>query len=99
MLRLTTIALLGALMLGAPAATTRAAGDHDRARAGVQSGQLVPLGRVLSDVRGRYGGRVIDARLSQGRGQPLYVIKVLTPDGRVREVVANARDGRIVGAR
>ena len=66
-----------------------------RAREGVQSGELRPLGQVLAQVTSAYPGRVIDVKLTGST----YRIKVLTASGRVVVVSADGRTGRILGAR
>jgi uncharacterized membrane protein YkoI len=97
MLRQLFALVLALSWLGFDAAAVAA--DHDRARGAVQSGQVRPLGEVLSNVRRNYSGRMLDARLVQGGGRPVYVIKLLTPTGRVLEVTADAPTGRVLGAR
>ncbi|MED5548908.1 MAG: PepSY domain-containing protein [Pseudomonadota bacterium] len=78
--------------------------DHDprgryspsEARDERQQGNIVPALRVINDVRRRYpGANVLDAEL-EGGAAPRYVIKILTSDGRRVDVVADARNGRIL---
>jgi len=66
-----------------------------RAREGVQSGELRPLGQVLGQVTSAYPGRVIDVKLTGS----VYRVKVLTASGRVVVVSVDGRTGRIMGAR
>lgn len=93
------LALAPLLFLFLAAIAAPAAADHDNARGAVQAGQIRPLGEVLSRVRRSYAGRVLDARLLQGGGRPVYVIKLLTPEGRVLEVTADARTASVLGVR
>jgi len=66
------------------------------ARDSRQSGDVVPAIRVISQVRQRYpNAQILDAEL-EGGGDPRYVVKVLTADGRRIDVVADARTGRIL---
>lgn len=61
-----------------------------------QQGNIVPALRVINAVRQRYpGADVLDAEL-EGGAAPRYVIKILTSDGRRVDVVADARNGRIL---
>lgn len=77
-----------------------AKGDHNRARDAMQSGQIQPLSSILAKVRGRFEGRVIDARLTGGNGgRMIYVLKLLRDDGKVTKVTVDATTGAILGAR
>ena len=68
----------------------------NQARDAVRDGQVVPATRVIGAVRQRYpGADVLDAEL-EGGPNPRYVIKILTPDGRRIDVVADARTGQIL---
>jgi uncharacterized membrane protein YkoI len=61
---------------------------------GVQS-----LGTVLRRIEERYPGRALDAQLIERAEPPIYRIKWLGEDGKVREVTADARTGRILEVR
>lgn len=58
-----------------------------------------PLGAVLKAIGERHPGRALDARLTEQGGRPLYRIKWLGDDGKVREVIADARTGQILRIR
>ena len=74
----------------------RSRATQDQARDGVQSGNLVPMARVIGQVRRSYPGSTVqDAELELG-SQPRYVVKLLTRDGRRVDVVVDARTGRIL---
>jgi uncharacterized membrane protein YkoI len=73
--------------------------DQDNAREAVREGRILPLGRVLSKVQATYPGRLLDAELVEGRGQPVYLIKLMTRDGNVAIVAADAASGRILSYR
>ncbi len=70
------------------------AADHNRARDAVRQQQIRPLGEVLSAVQGRFPGRVMDVQLDSGRW--IYLVKLLTPDGRVQVISVDARTARIL---
>ncbi len=93
--------LLLTLVFIAFAAPAQASQEHDRARDAVRAGEILPLQTVLSRVTGQFGGRVIDVDLKGGRGGRawIYRIKMLTPDGRVREVIADAATGQVRSVR
>ena len=48
-----------------------------------------PLREVVSELRARYGGDLIDARLEDGP-RPIYVIRWRMPDGQVRDFRVSA---------
>ncbi len=64
-----------------------------------QAEGVQPLGRVLRRIEERYPGRALDAELIEREEAPIYRIKWLGEDGKVREVTANARTGRILEVR
>ncbi|NYZ12139.1 PepSY domain-containing protein [Azospirillum sp. RWY-5-1] len=87
-----------ALTLAGPAGSVRA-DDHDRARAGVQSGELLPLRAVLDRVERDFVGRVLDVELEEEDGAAVYEIEILASGGRKIELVYDARSGRLLKAK
>lgn len=80
--------------------STSIAGDHDRARDAVRSGQVQPLGSILRQIRPQYPGQLLDAQLQQGRGgRWVYRIKVLDNRGQVTDLRVDATNGRVINAR
>lgn len=71
----------------------------DKAPVMAQAEGVQPLGRVLRQIEQRYPGRALDAELIERAEPPVYRIKWLGEDGKVREVTADARTGRIVAVR
>jgi uncharacterized membrane protein YkoI len=72
------------------------------ARAGpvlAQAAEVEPLGAVLKRIGQRYPGRALDAQLNERADPPVYRVKWLGDDGKVREVTADARTGRILDVR
>jgi uncharacterized membrane protein YkoI len=64
-----------------------------------QAEGVQPLGKVLRRIEERYPGRALDAELIAHEQAPIYRIKWLGEDGKVREVTADARTGRILEVR
>lgn len=92
------LALLAALAVSA--ADVPAVGqNHERARSAVQAGEAKPLGKVLGAIARRYPGRALDAQLDEQGDRLVYRIKWLARDGKVWEIVADARSGKILSAR
>jgi uncharacterized membrane protein YkoI len=92
--------MLGAL-LTLTAAAHAAAGDaddreQDAARAALQRGQALPLVRILAIVAQQVPGDVIEVELDDEDNTLVYEIKVLTANGRVREVEIDARTGKVL---
>ena len=71
----------------------------DRGPVMAQAEGVQPLGKVLRQIERRYPGRALDAELIERAEPPVYRVKWLGEDGKVREVRVNARTGRILGVR
>lgn len=99
MIRILTIPLISALLLPAAApATARGNRDQDHLREAAAQGQVIPLNRLIAEVRARppynemsyLGGPQFDA------DRMIYALKFM--DGnQVVVVYVDARTGRIVG--
>ena len=59
----------------------------------VKAGQAVSLASLLPNVAERTGGEIIDAQLVRTERSLIYVVKVMTPEGRVGVEYYNARSG------
>jgi len=64
----------------------------------VQADDVKPLAQVLDTIGKRFPGRALDAELVN-QGKPTYRVKWLGDDGKVREVTADARSGKITDVR
>jgi len=60
---------------------------------------VVPLAKVLRSIEARIPGRALDAKVRRGGDQPTYRVKWLGEDGKVRDVIADARSGKILKVR
>jgi len=78
------------------AARSRDRDDQDLARQALQRGEVLPIARILELVAQHLPGDVIEVQLDERRGRLEYEIRVLTPSGRVRELVLDARTGAFV---
>jgi uncharacterized membrane protein YkoI len=54
------------------------------------------LQSILDQVRNEFSGRIIEVELDEDDGQLVYEIKLLDNKGRLFEIYADARDGRIL---
>lgn len=87
-------------------ASTAHADDHDKAarhaqelreiRTAVARGQLVQLPRILAIAQARVPGEVVKVELEKKHKLLVYEVKILTSNGRVREVKLNARSGAVL---
>jgi hypothetical protein len=71
-------------------------GDHERALQAVQSGQVLPLAKVLSLLEKAHPGQVLEVELESEGQAWLYEIKLLQPDGRLTKLKIDARTGEIL---
>lgn len=71
--------------------------SQNRARDAVRRGEILSLEQVAARVQSRYPGRLLDVRLDESRGSPVYHLKMLTRDGRVLRIAADARTAQILG--
>lgn len=97
MRRLYPVLALVSLLALAPVAPL--AGPARAASVEVAQADVVPLPRVLNSIERRYPGRALDAQLRDRGDDPIYWIKWLARDGKVWEIVVDARTGEILSAR
>jgi uncharacterized membrane protein YkoI len=88
------LGLLGLLALAC--APLPAAADKKKPVQGGDSGECLPLKRIIRSVSQQYGGRVLDAGFG---GNGIYVIRLLTADGRVLDVTVDCASGQVMGVR
>ncbi|WP_020205728.1 PepSY domain-containing protein [Cupriavidus sp. WS] len=91
--------LLAALSLLCAAAPAHADKDADRARAAVQSGEILPLTRILETVAAQYAGDVIGVKLDRDDGLWQYEVKLLLPTGAVAKLEYDARTAALLKAK
>lgn len=73
--------------------------DQDHARKAVREGRILSLGQVLQRVQQRVPGRMLDANLIEQHGRSIYLIKMITRNGNVALVTADAATGNILNIR
>jgi uncharacterized membrane protein YkoI len=66
-------------------------------RAAIAAGQAIPLAAVRRILRQHMAGELVRARLCQESGRLIYLLTVLSRDGRVRRVTVDATNGTVVG--
>lgn len=87
--------LLAALLAGAagPLWASDDDDDHERARAALQAGQVLPLKQVLERLAQTHPGEVLEVELEQDHGRWRYEIKLLQAGGQLRKLKVDARTG------
>lgn len=87
------------IVAGLLAATVAGAGEReqDRARRLVREGAIMPLERLLPAVRAQAPGELLEIELEDEGGRLVYEVEVIGPDGRVVELLFDARSGEFLG--
>lgn len=66
--------------------------DHERVRAAVARGEMVPLAEVLADAQRRSPGIVLEVELEGDE----YEVEILGQDGVIRELEYDVRTGALL---
>lgn len=87
------------LLLGAGIAPRLAADsiEHDEILRYIERGELIALDQLLAQHAARLQGRIIDIELEREHGRFIYEIKLLSPQGELREVYIDASSGGWLG--
>jgi uncharacterized membrane protein YkoI len=90
--------VLASLLLGVTLAAAQAGdrGDHERARAAVQAGEVLPLSTVLERLQRTHPGQVLALELDQEDGRWIYEIKLLQSDGQLLKLDIDARSAEVL---
>jgi uncharacterized membrane protein YkoI len=70
--------------------------DHERARALLESGEILSLEQILVNVRAEYPGRPLEVKLEQKKDALIYEIELLDDDGKVWELELDAASGELL---
>lgn len=70
--------------------------DHDRARAALKAGEVLPLADILARVAVSHPGQVLELELERDHGVWMYELKLLQSDGLLVKLKVDARDGSVV---
>lgn len=87
--------LASALLLATPAGAERDH-DHDRARAALERGEIRPLHVILPGVEDRFDARLLEVELEREEGRLVYEMELITPAGRIVEVLVDAASGDVL---
>ncbi len=93
------VALLPALLalpLNSSARGGREGHDHDRARAALQAGEILPLPTIMARVAQSYPGHVLEVELEREDERWIYEFKILQPSGGLLKLEIDAKSGDVM---
>lgn len=90
------IAVPLALLALPPAAVADGERDHDRARAAMRAGEVLPLSTILERVAQQHSGQVLEVELERDHGRWIYELKLLQGSGALVKLEVDARDGSVL---
>jgi uncharacterized membrane protein YkoI len=70
--------------------------SHQEARRLVQEGRILPLAEILERAGDKASGDLLEVELELDDGAYVYELKILGPDGKVREIEIDAPTGNIL---
>lgn len=70
--------------------------DHERALRALEQGEAKPLAEILDAVKKQIGGDVVGVDFERDGDHYVYELKIVTPDGRLREVYVDAMTTQII---
>jgi uncharacterized membrane protein YkoI len=70
--------------------------DQVLARAALQRGEIMPIAKVLGMASRHVPGDIVEVELERENGRFIYEVKILSSNGRLREVELDARTGALV---
>lgn len=90
---LTSLLLIG---LAQPSAWGSDSRDHERARAAVEAGQVLPLPTLLERLRRTHPGQVLELELERDDGRWIYEIKLLQANGQLLKLDVDAATAQVL---
>jgi uncharacterized membrane protein YkoI len=70
--------------------------DHELARQALQRKEILPLDQVLGAIRDRMPGEIVEIELERDQGRWIYEVEVVDETGRMRDVLVDAKDAKII---
>jgi len=95
----TTLLAVPLASAGAAAHADDDRADHDRARAALAAGEVLPLATVLERVSRTDPGQVLSVELEHKRGRWIYELKLLRPGGTLARLDVDARTAAVLRTR
>ena len=73
--------------------------DHERARAAVEAGQVLPLPTLLERLRRTHPGQVLELELEREDGRWIYEVKLLQANGQLLKLEVDAATAQVLQAK
>lgn len=89
-------ALLGILMVAATAVPAVADDDHVNARKLRESGEIMPLEKIIERARAAKPGEVLETELDRENGRYVYEVEIVDDAGQVWEIKLDAKTGKLM---
>ncbi|HVJ79310.1 MAG TPA: PepSY domain-containing protein [Hyphomicrobium sp.] len=71
--------------------------DHERARQALSEGRIRSLSEIMDAFKAQFTGKIMGVELEVKKGTTfIYEFKVLTPDGKLKEVKVDAKTAKII---
>ena len=70
--------------------------DHDAARRLTREGVILPLAEIVAAIGEKIPGEVLKVELEREHGSYVYELKILRPNGKVKEVEIDAATGKVL---
>lgn len=71
--------------------------DHEIARKALSEGKIRPLAEIMDELKSEFPGQVVGVELETKTTDTfIYEFKVLTPDGKLKEVKVDATTAKIL---
>ncbi len=95
--------LAALLVFSSATGAALASSDHDLARQALQSGEILPLDKILASVAAKHPGQVLEVELDRerydGKKIWIYEIKSVTRDGKLLKLEVDAKTGEVLQVR
>jgi hypothetical protein len=82
--------------LAPPSAWSGDSPDHERARAAVEAGQVLPLPTLLERLRRTHPGQVLELELEREDGRWIYEVKLLQANGQLLKLDVDAATAQVL---
>lgn len=86
------------LVMTGAARSASADEDHEAARGALERGEVMPLAKVLDELRPRIDGEIVATEFERDDGRWLYEIKYIDREGRMIELQVDARTAKVLKA-
>lgn len=90
------LALAFGINAGTSVPAIASSGDHDQARAALESGEILPLSAILLKLEKDFSGQIVEVELEREHGQWIYEIKLLQKDGYRQKLKVDAKNAAVI---